>query len=100
MSNKELCERYIRIIKAHPMHDDDVLKKIVAGKELDFSTMNDLSKYYDYLDKNDERNSHKRFIEQNNLNEVSEEFDKETETNNVDWDGLRQQKFDEFLEGK
>ena len=77
MSNKELCERYIRILKAHPLTDPDRLNSIVVGKVLDFKTMTELSNYFDILDKRDERNSKKQIINKYNLNQLSKDWDEE-----------------------
>ena len=62
-TEKELCLLYIDIIKNHPLVDTDKLQSMIAGNPLDFTKMNELSKYYDTLDAKDERNSGQQIID-------------------------------------
>ena len=70
---------------------------IVKGKELNNETMIALSIHYDNLDRADERNSCKELIYKYNLDKINDDFEAETEKENIDWDHLRRQQLDEFL---
>lgn len=53
MDEEKLCKKYIDdLIKKHRLFDQSILTKILVkhGYELGINCLNDLSKYYDYLE--------------------------------------------------